>query len=88
MCWQTRRHGPPNWVERYLRDAINVAAYQSSPAKARALANQVDTMLWQEGFNLPLYQFPGNVAVQSDLADYGAFGLGDIYWPAIGSIRN
>ena len=40
--------------------------------KARALANQVDTMIWQEGFNLPLFQSPGDIAVRRDLANYGA----------------
>ena len=52
--------------------------------KARALANQVDTMLWQEGFSLPLFQSPGNIAVRSDLANYGAFGLADVDYTAIG----
>ncbi|MGO9385330.1 MAG: ABC transporter family substrate-binding protein [Mycobacterium sp.] len=57
-------------------------------AKARALANQVDTMIWQEGFNLPLFQSPGDVAVRSDLANYGAPGLADIDYMAIGFIRS
>ena len=46
--------------------------------KARVLANQVDTMIWQEGFNLPLFQSPGNRAVRRDLANYGAAGLADV----------
>ena len=56
--------------------------------KARALANQVDTMIWQEGFNLPLFQSPGDIAVRSDLANYGAFGLADVDYTAIGFIRS
>jgi peptide/nickel transport system substrate-binding protein len=55
--------------------------------KARALANQVDQLLWQEVFNLPLYQSPGNIAVRSDLANYGAFGLADPDYTAIGFTR-
>jgi peptide/nickel transport system substrate-binding protein len=58
------------------------------PDKARALANQVDEMLWQEGFNLPLFQSPGDVAVRSDLANYGAPGLADVVYPAIGFTRD
>ena len=52
--------------------------------KARVLANQVDTMIWQEAFNLPLFQSPGNIAVRSDLANYGAHGLADVNYTAIG----
>ena len=48
----------------------------------------VDQMIWQEGFNLPLYQSAGNVAVRSDLANYGAPGLADIDYAAIGFMRN
>ena len=46
------------------------------PAKARVLANEVDTLIWAEGFSLPLVQSPGNVAVNSSLANFGAAGLG------------
>ena len=56
--------------------------------KARALANQVDTMIWQEGFSLPLFQSPGDTAVRSDLANYGAPGLADVDYTAIGFIRS
>lgn len=55
--------------------------------KARDLANQVDKMIWQEGFNLPLFQSPGDIAVRSDLANYGAPGLADIDYTAIGFMR-
>ena len=56
--------------------------------KARAFANQVDTMIWQEGFNLPLFQSPGDIAVQRDLANYGAPGLADVDYTAIGFTRS
>jgi peptide/nickel transport system substrate-binding protein len=55
--------------------------------KARALANQVDTMIWQEGFNLPLFQSPGDIAVRSTLANFGARGLADEVYTAIGFTR-
>ena len=29
-------------------------------------------MIWAEGFSLPLFQSPGNVAVRSNLANFGA----------------
>jgi peptide/nickel transport system substrate-binding protein len=55
--------------------------------KARVLANQVDAMIWQEGFNLPLFQSPGNRAVRHDLANYGAPGLADVDYTTIGFMR-
>ncbi|BBZ40838.1 ABC transporter family substrate-binding protein [Mycobacterium conspicuum] len=66
---------------------INQTLSELNPDKARALANEVDAMLWQEGFNLPLFQSPGNRAVRRDLANYGAFGLADVDYTAIGFMR-
>lgn len=57
------------------------------PAKARALANEVDTMLWDEVFSLALFQSPGNVAVRSNLANYGPAGIGDLDYSAIGFMK-
>jgi peptide/nickel transport system substrate-binding protein len=54
---------------------------------ARALANQVDMMIWREGFNLPLFQSPGDIAVRRDLANFGAPGLADVDYTAIGFTR-
>lgn len=54
------------------------------PAKARTLANELDTMIWEEGHSLPLFQAPGNVAIRSNLANYGPTGIGDINFSAIG----
>ncbi len=56
--------------------------------KARALANEVDRMIWQEGFNLPLFQSSGDIAVRSDLANFGAFGLADVVYSEIGFTRD
>lgn len=57
-------------------------------AKARTLANELDTMLWQEVFSLPLFQAPGNVAVKSTLANYGPAGIGDINYTAVGFMKD
>ncbi|WIM89802.1 ABC transporter family substrate-binding protein [Candidatus Mycobacterium wuenschmannii] len=57
------------------------------PAKARVLANQVDKLIWAEGFSLPLVQSAGNVAVNSSLANFGAAGLADLDYTAIGFMR-
>ena len=55
--------------------------------KARALANEVDKLIWAEGFSLPLIQSAGNVAVNSSLANFGAAGLADLDYTAIGFMR-
>jgi peptide/nickel transport system substrate-binding protein len=57
------------------------------PGAARRLANDVDLLLWKEGFSLPLIQSAGNVAVRSNLANFGAAGLGDINYSAVGFIK-
>ena len=65
---------------------VDQALYELDPDKARALANEVDKLIWQEVFSLPLFQSPGNVAVRSDLANYGPAGLADADWTAVGFI--
>ncbi|MBV8862570.1 MAG: ABC transporter family substrate-binding protein [Mycobacterium sp.] len=67
---------------------INQTLSELDQDAARALANQVDTMLWQIGFNLPLFQSPGDIAVRQDLANYGAFGLASAVYTAIGFTRD
>ena len=57
------------------------------PAKARVLANEVDTMLWDEVFSLALYQSPGNVGVRRTLANFGPAGVGDLNYSAIGFMK-
>ena len=57
------------------------------PDKASALANELDKLLWAEGFSLPLTQSPGNVAVRSNLANFGAAGLADVNYTAIGFMK-
>lgn len=54
------------------------------PVKARALANELDKLLFNEVFSLPLTQSPGNVAVRTNLANFGAFGLADADYSKIG----
>jgi peptide/nickel transport system substrate-binding protein len=55
--------------------------------KARELANEADKLIWAEGFSLPLFQTAGNVAVRSTLANFGAAGLGDLNYSAIGFMK-
>ncbi len=67
---------------------IDQTLSELNQGKARALANEVDQMIWQEGFSLPLFQSPGDTAVRNDLSNYGAFGLADPIYTAIGFTRD
>jgi peptide/nickel transport system substrate-binding protein len=67
--------------------AIERTLEELDPDKARALANDVDKLIWAEGFSLPLTQSPGDAAVRSTLANFGAVGLADLNYTAIGFMR-
>lgn len=69
-------------------EAIERTLAELDPGKARALANEVDKLIWAEGFSLPLTQSPGDVAVRSRLANFGATGLADLNYTDIGFMRN
>jgi peptide/nickel transport system substrate-binding protein len=68
--------------------AIEQTLKELDPGKARALANEVDKLIWAEGFSLPLIQSPGTTAVRSTLANFGARGLADVDYTAIGFMRS
>ena len=68
--------------------AMEQTLEELDPSKARALANEVDKLIWAEGFSLPLTQSPGVVAVRSSLANFGATGLADLDYTAIGFMRS
>jgi peptide/nickel transport system substrate-binding protein len=55
--------------------------------KARALANELDQMIWAEGFSLPLVQSAGNAGVRSTLANYGPSGVGDLDYTKVGFMK-
>lgn len=71
-----------------IDEAIQRTLGELDPEKARVLANEVDRLVWAEGFSLPLIQSPGTVAVRSTLANFGARGLADYDYTAIGFMRN
>jgi peptide/nickel transport system substrate-binding protein len=68
--------------------AANETLDELDPDKARTLANELDKLIWAEGFSLPLFQSSGNVAVRSTLANFGAFGLADADYTKIGFTRS
>lgn len=70
-----------------IDDAIERTLAELDPGKALVLANEVDRLVWAEGFSLPLVQSVGTVGVRSDLANYGARGLADLDYTTIGFMR-
>jgi len=83
-------HGESNFGKigsQQIDDKIEQTLEELDPAKARTLANEVDKLIWAEGFSLPLTQSPGNVAVRSTLANFGAFGLADADYTKIGFMK-
>ncbi|MEZ0366265.1 ABC transporter family substrate-binding protein [Mycobacterium sp. pUA109] len=84
------RHGEGNFGKigsPQIDAKIEETLSELDPGKARQLANEVDRLLWAEGFSLPLTQTPGNMAARSSLANYGATGLADLDYTAIGFMR-
>jgi len=59
-------------------------ATETDPEKRIDLANQADKIIWENVHTLPLYQRPELIAVRSDLANYGAFGLSSVQWENVG----
>jgi peptide/nickel transport system substrate-binding protein len=72
---------------RQIDTKIEETLEELDPRKARALANEVDKLIWAEGFSLPLTQSAGVVAVRSTLANFGATGIADPDYTTIGFMR-
>lgn len=66
---------------------IEQTVSELDPVKARELANELDKMLFNEVFSLPLTQSTGNIAARSNLANFGAFGLADPDYTKIGFMK-
>ena len=60
---------------------------RSTRRVAREKANELDELIWDIGFSLPLFQSAGNVAVRSNLANFGPAGIGDLDYSAIGFMK-
>jgi peptide/nickel transport system substrate-binding protein len=49
-----------------------------------AIGNQIDRLIWREAHSVPLYAWPGAVAVRANLANFGAFGFADTDYINVG----
>lgn len=74
-------------TSRQIDAKIEETLEELDPGKARALANEVDKLIWAEGFSLPLTQSAGVIAVRSTLANFGATGIADLDYTTVGFMR-
>ena len=67
-----------------LDSLIKKARAETNPTQRCALANQVDSQLWENAFNIPLYDWPAASVTVKELANFGSFGLATIDWTMVG----
>ncbi|MGJ6966827.1 ABC transporter family substrate-binding protein [Streptosporangium sp. G11] len=67
--------------------AMNKATANLDDARAIADTNAADKLIWQAVNVVTLYQRPQNVAVKSNLANFGARGFYDLRYQDIGFVR-
>ncbi|AHH14944.1 putative peptide ABC transporter, substrate-binding protein [Nocardia nova SH22a] len=70
-----------------LNAQIERTVSELNPDKAIELANETDKQIWAEGHSVTLLQSPGIVAVRSNVANYGAFGLATPDWTKVGFLK-
>jgi peptide/nickel transport system substrate-binding protein len=58
------------------------------PVQRAKLGNQIDTELWKEAVDVPLFQSPGVAVVNKYVANFGAFGFADPDYTKIGFIKH
>jgi peptide/nickel transport system substrate-binding protein len=72
-------------------DDINQLYQQANttldPTQRAKLGNDIDTALWKEAVDVPLFQSPGVAIVNKSVANFGAFGFGDTDFTKIGFIK-
>jgi peptide/nickel transport system substrate-binding protein len=87
-------YDPKNVAENYSQignDTINKLYDQANSTlddtQRAKLGNQIDSDLWQEAIDVPLFQSPGVRLVNKDVANFGAFGFADIDYTKIGFVK-
>jgi peptide/nickel transport system substrate-binding protein len=58
------------------------------PAQRAKIGNEIDVELWKEAVDVPLFQSPGVAVVNKYVANFGAFGFGDVDYTKIGFVRH
>ncbi len=63
---------------------ISQALTETDPNASHARAYEADALLWDEVPSLPLGRSAGVAAVRTNVANYGAFGVADVDYTAVG----
>ena len=66
---------------------IEKIATEMDPTKRDEYVLQAEKIAWTEVQIIPLYQRPDQWAVNSKVANYGAFGLSSPLWENIGFVK-
>lgn len=78
--------------EQIGNDTINNLYQQANqtldPAQRAKIGNQIDVELWKEAVDVPLFQSPGVAVVNKYVANFGAFGFGDVDYTKIGFVKH
>ena len=69
-----------------IQTLIEQATSELDPVKRCALANKVETALWNNAYNIPLYMWPGTSATAKKLANFGSFGPTSLDWTKVGFV--
>ena len=70
-----------------IQTLIEQATSELDPVKRCALANKVETALWNNAYNIPLYMWPGTSATAKKLANFGSFGPTSLDWTKVGFVK-
>ncbi|MBB6170595.1 peptide/nickel transport system substrate-binding protein [Nocardiopsis mwathae] len=70
-----------------IRDGFDALTEETDPEKYTELTNELDRMLWEQSMAVPLFQRPGLFAVNDEIANWGANGLGSIHYEDIGFVK-
>jgi peptide/nickel transport system substrate-binding protein len=85
-------HNMSSNYEQIGNDTINSLYQQANvtldPVQRAKLGNQIDTELWKEAVDVPLFQSPGVAVVNKYVANFGAFGFADPDYTKIGFVKH
>jgi peptide/nickel transport system substrate-binding protein len=70
-----------------IDDLFEQGLRELDDTKRAEIGNRVDRLIWQEVHHLPMYPATGASAVRSTLANFGAFGYGDIDYVNAGYVK-
>lgn len=67
-----------------IDENVKLIDAETDKGKRIELTNETAKIIWENVMTLPLYQRPELIAVKTNLANYGAFGLSNVQWENVG----